>query len=147
MKTKEAVLMFLLLVLTACSKDNQVAYSDNLTNQSYVIANIPIDNISLPDSFVYGETYTIDFEYTLPSKCYYYNNLEYSIANQTEINLAVAVYVDLVSDCILEEKQEQNSFIITINLLESYKFKLWTGKDDHGEDTFKEIVIPVVETN
>lgn len=149
MKQLSCLLLPLFFLFGACSSDGLDSMSNDapFDEVSSVIANLPLSSIDLPDNFVLGETYTIDFQYTLPSECYYYESLDYSVVNSTEIILAVEVYVDLESSCDQAEKEGENSFVITIDHNQDYKFKLWKGTNAQGDDVFEDFIVPVSITD
>lgn len=146
MKLFYYLLLPLLLLFAACSSDSDALSSDtanDVVGETSILANVPITNLTVPNNFVLGETYTLDFSYILPSACYYYESLDYSVVNSTEIILAVEVYVDLVSNCDQVETEGENSFVITIQEVQDYTFKLWKGTNSDGDDVFEEIIVPV----
>ncbi|MGY6649473.1 hypothetical protein [Wenyingzhuangia sp. IMCC45574] len=143
---KRLILILICIIsLNSCSDDSSdIAYSDSdsFTENKSLIVNLPIKDLQTPSSLNLGEKHNIQYSYILPNSCYDYNDLNY-IINNNVIKLAVEVFIDNSTACTQAEREDVQSFNITIENYDYYIFKLWKGKTSKGEDIFTEIKIPV----
>lgn len=125
------------LLLTSC----------NLDDDSYrapITVLVPIENVEIPEQFVYGETYEINLTYTIPNSCYVFNDIYYqSESNERTVAIICTVYEE--PNCLQEATSEEVSFNFMANSLDTYVFKFWQGEDENGNDMFYIVEVPVTE--
>ena len=137
---KLIVICFILTVVWSCS------LSDDSDNFEYEL--VPIESVSMPDTFIRGEIHTIVYTYYRPTTCHGFHNLYYV----SEDNERIVGVVNTVFDNTNCEALEENSD----NLIEktfdfkplntgTYIFKFWQGLDENEEDMYLEYEILVEE--
>ena len=132
---KKIITLFLgLAILSSCLNNN-----DDL-NFKYEL--LPVDEYTVPASFIFGKTDTIKVKYSLNNGCYSFNSIYYEYKDTTRI-VAVRAFVELDKNCTEAIIQEEYKFIVKANQKEDYLFKFWKGKDSNGENIFEEVVVPV----
>lgn len=131
---KLVLILTTFIVITGCSSD------DDYNNVS--LKTLPIKEASVPDEFIFGESYQITIKYDLPNGCYSFKNLYYQYDNDTRI---IAVNTFFTEDIACTEAiiEEEYTFDVLASQREDYIFKFWKGKDANDEDVFEEIIVPV----
>lgn len=141
---KRAILLLLVFfVLNSCSTNE-----GNQTTVFYEL--VPIQRCQMPYRFTAGETYEFQMQYRQPSSCHFYKGVYFEkrpgnvriVAIQCgviESNLCVTYPVDSSS----QPDPEIETYRFKAEAGEPYTFKIWTGKDEHGEDTYYDVVVPV----
>ena len=132
---KKLVLLLSVILLSSCLNND-----DDLPKYKYEF--IKIDEVTAPDNFTFGEKDTISIKYTLPNKCYHFNDIYYDY-NDTIRTVAVRAIVDLDEFCAEVITQKEYKLIVNALQKEDYLFKFYKGKDNEGKSIFEEIVIPV----
>ena len=129
-------IMLLLLTTISCSvEDNE---------QEYVIENMPVESVFLPQTFVFGQTYSVTMTYNRPSTCHGYDGILYTKEGNVR-TFAIQNIVVTGDFCEnLTDELAETTFDITINEMEPYLLKFWQGTNDSGEDVFLEYEIMVV---
>lgn len=123
---------------TACSLDD-----DDNTNFKYV--NLEVLSADVPETFEFGEKYTINVTYANPNTCTYFEGFDIHKHQLTEREV-YPIGTELVgsnSDCQESTEEVEVSFDFEVIYKEDYLFKFWTGKNADGEDEYLEIVVPV----
>lgn len=137
MKKIVFLLFICVITLTSCSLDN-----DN--TPSYYLEITPIEDITMPEEFVHGQTHEIFMTYNRPNDCYVFNNFAYhSDGNERTIAVVNTVYTDASCNDLNETEEVSFNFLVTST--EPYIFKFYQGENDEGEDQYYIIEIPVVE--
>jgi hypothetical protein len=103
---------------------------------------IPIDEITAPTSFTYGEVDTLKIKYSLPNGCYYFNDVYYEYKDSTRI-VAVRALRELNTNCTEALITEEYNLLVKASQEEDYVFKFWKGTDNNGDNIFEEVVVPV----
>ena len=131
------LLIFVSLSVLSCGVD------DDLPDFRYEF--LPIESASIPDEFVSGEIYTIEFSYLKPSTCYHFHDMYYdSELNIRTVAVVTKVFDEFCSD--LEDNLETEAFQFLVNNTSgSYIFKFWQGIDENGEDQYLIYEVPVVQ--
>lgn len=133
---KQLLFCFSLLLLWSCSLD------DNDTNFHFEF--LPVESATLPDEFVLGNTYTIDYSYYRPSTCHGFHDLSYGISeNQRTITVINIVYEENNCEPLTDELVER-TFDFKVLYDQTYVFKFWQGEDEDGNDLFLTYEVPVV---
>ena len=129
-------IVLLLLTMMSCSvEDNE---------QEYVIENMPVESVFLPQTFVFGQTYSVTMTYNRPSTCHGYDGILYTKEGNVR-TFAIQNIVVTGDFCEnLTDELAETTFDITINEMEPYLLKFWQGTNDSGEDVFLEYEIMVV---
>lgn len=143
---KRLIFAFVALILfSSCSID------DDTTPTSYELAEITGNN--LPDSFVLGETYSIEIDYVLPSECNTFAQVDARRAGSTgeerrQIYIGVITTINTSPNCDPNVPGEEGSsnFSITIDENEAYTFYFWTGTGANNQPVYTEVIVPVNET-
>ena len=133
-------LAILTLTFWSCSLDD-----DSVGTVDYNFEFIPIEEVVIPDSFVFGETYEISVSYFRPTTCHAFHDF-YFVAEDEERTVAVINIVYDNSDCEpLEDELVEAYFDFKVIYDQIYEFKFWQGEDETGEDIFLTFEIPVIE--
>jgi hypothetical protein len=133
------LLSFLLFSMHSCSTDSDII---NLSTTA-----LPIESVSIPEGFQFGQVYPIEVTYLRPSTCYIFNTFYIEPNdNETTVILVNTVYED--ADCVtLDPSNSETSatFNFQVNDTNTQVFKFWQGKDDNGSDLYLVIEVPVIE--
>lgn len=122
------LLCFLSFSFWSCSLD------DDSYNFHYEF--IPIESVSMPDSFTYGEIHTISYSYFNQSTCHVFHDLYYMAEDSTR-TVAVINQVFENSNCEpVDDNLIERSFNFKPMEYGSYIFKFWTGVNENDEDEF-----------
>lgn len=108
---------------------------------------IAIINADVPEEFEFGETYTIEYSFLLPSDCHAFNDL-FITGEGTTRNIAVISSRNNGIDCNeLTDGLREASFSFRIdNIFDlSYTLNFFQGLDDNGESLFLTFEIPVTQ--
>jgi len=133
------ILFGLVFLLNSCSMD------DDSINYHYEI--LPVDSYEIPESFEFGQTYTIKIYYKLPTTCHVFDGFYYNSYLNTR-TVAVQSVVVNQSNCVeidVDEPALQNTFEFNVVYNETYLFKFYKGKDENGNEIFEEVEIPVTD--
>lgn len=129
---KTFLFLGLILFFLACSKSN--------TNFRYAL--LPIDEAITPSTLIFGKTDTIKVKYSLPNSCYSFFDVYYNYQGNARV-IAIQALKDTESICSQELIQKELKIPIKALQKEDYVFKFWKGKDNSGNDTFKEVIVSV----
>ncbi|MDX1470712.1 MAG: hypothetical protein R3213_04385 [Flavobacteriaceae bacterium] len=131
------VVLYIGLLTVGCSVDsasNEPAYQTMF---------MPISEVELPESFVFGQSYNIKVYYNVPSNCYSFSNFFF----QDEDNIKTIAVINSVLTNVMCETYtnvtDVASFDLRIDRNESYIFKFWKGKNVNGEDDYYVVEVPV----
>jgi hypothetical protein len=131
------LLCFLSFSFWSCSLDSD---TENFYNVF-----VPIESVTIPESFTYGVVHSISFSYYRPSTCHFYQDLYY-VADDNTRTVAVINTVYEKSNCeLLTENLIERSFDFKPLDYGSYVFKFWTGVNENDEDEFIIYEIVVAE--
>lgn len=133
---KKVILIFASLFLFYSCLNND----DNRINFTYEL--LPIDAVTAPASFTFGEKDTLKLKYSLKNGCSSFDGIHYEYQDTTRI-VAVRALVALNDICTQEIIQNDYNLIVTATQEEDYVFKFYKGKDNNGENIFEEVVVPV----
>lgn len=135
---KRLIIFTLFLFLFAsCSLEN------NGIDNDYNLELLPIESVTIPESFSLGETYPITVSYFRPSTCHTFKEFYY-VKNNNERTVAVINYKAIDSDCVeLTDELVDATFNFIVTSNGSYIFKFWQGVDENDEDLFLTIEVPV----
>jgi len=138
---KKILFLFILtLSLGSCSLDN--GNDDAIFSDAFV----PIESVTLPPEFEYGETYLIDYSYYRPSTCHHFLNLYQEINLNTRTIAVVNRIVTGPDECSpFQDELVTRSFNITIDNMDTYIYKFWQGADSNGQDVYLQMEVPVIE--
>lgn len=126
------------LVIASCSLD------DGGVNFHY--APLQIVNATVPDTFDFGNTYTINVDILRPDDCTLTDSFDVrrSATDTTNIRTVSAIGIILDKDECAEVNQEiQDSFQFEVRYTEPYIFRFYTGDNENGDAQFLEIRVPV----
>ncbi len=134
---KKALLTLAIIALTGCSLGDD--------EEKYHYEVLPIESIVFPDEFVLGEVYTIDFTYLQPTSCHGYYNIYINAENENR-TLAVTSIVFNDNNCeqLTQNNEVLQSFDFKVLYDQTYRFHIWKGVDDLGEDIYEVIEVPTI---
>ncbi len=137
MKKTLVLTLITAIFFTACSLDNDI-------NNNFYLEVVPIDSVVMPETFVYGETYQIEVNYTRPNDCYIFNDFIYDInANERTVAVVNSVYSN--STCNDNEELTSVSFNFKVTSYDTYLFKFYQGEDEQEEDQYLILEVPVIQ--
>ncbi|MFC2109536.1 hypothetical protein ACFLRU_00675 [Bacteroidota bacterium] len=127
------------LLFTSCIDNN-----DEYPNFHFTI--LPIEEATIPSSFVLDETYEITIKYSLPNGCHSFYCLYYEYDDANRIVAVNAIVNDEIA-CTEALINKEYTFEVNAAQEEDYVFKLWKGVDENDEDIFEEVIVPVTNPN
>lgn len=136
MYKKFIISTILLLTLVSCSLDDD-------SNSNLSLTTLPIKSYIVPESFIFGETYTITVTYELPDDCHSFYDLFYQYEGISR-KVAINAFVDNDANCTQVIEEKEISFPVQARQREDYIFKFWIGEDSSGENIFEEVIVPVI---
>ncbi len=141
MKRIKIIVSLFLITLFGCTDDDD--------NQGFFYELVTIEQASLPDQFVRGQTYAIDVSYFRPSDCHSFVGFDYNrLGNERTVAVVNLVVDEAGRDCTDLEQTDlvDASFNFIVGFETSYIFRFWQGRDDNGTNQFLIIEVPVVES-
>jgi len=142
---KIALLLLAAFALNSCSTD------DSQPEVHYEL--IPITRCQMPYRMTSGETYELRMIYRMPTTCHSYKGIYFEGEGDTK-TVAIQTVVYQRSDCqtidytssaqpVPEPQISNYEFKATAPPGSVYTFKIWTGKNEQGEDTYYDVTVPV----
>jgi len=132
------MIVALTVSVSSCS-DNDDNYHD------YHLEYVGVTSADVPDEFIYGNTYRINFTAELPNSCYFnYNQYDYIYEGTARLIYPIA-HVDDGVPCTLNIRETTYSIPVQALQSEPYIFKFYQGEDADGQDMFLTIEVPVVQ--
>lgn len=141
---KIALLLLLTFVVNSCSKDSD--------EPEVYYELLPIERCEMPYRMTSGETYEFRMTFRMPSTCHFYKGV-YFEGNGEEKIVAIQSAVYQRDDCqeidYSTNVQPQNQPVTKQYEFTAgapgtlYHFKMWSGKNQQGEDTYYEVQVPV----
>ncbi len=135
---KSILLLVVLATVSSCDVD------DDNTNFHYETLEISV--ATLPETFEYGEVYTIEFKYLKPTACHYYEGFDFQKTEKTEREIYAIGAVLEQEDCptLTENNVGTASFDFEVRYHDTYTFKFYQGDNEAGEKQYLTIEVPVV---
>lgn len=132
---KLALLLLVSLVTLSCSVDDP-------NNYYYEI--LPIESFEVPESFDFGQEYTITIFYKRPNDCHANQSLYFEKKDSIR-TIAVQSFVIDDGNCntLPNELPKKGTFKFKVVNATPYLFKFYKGHDENGADIFEEVTIPV----
>lgn len=126
-----------LLFFTNCNVDD-----DSIESHFEIL---PIESINLPQQFILGETYTIEFTFIRPTNCHAYDHIINMIENENR-TFSVKSVVFEQNNCtnLTTNNIATQSIEFKVTHDQTYLFHIWKGKDSQGIDIYDDYSIPVV---
>lgn len=118
---------------------------DDSINYHYEI--LPVDSYELPESFVFGQTYSLKIYYKLPTTCHGFEGFYYESHMNTR-TIAIQSIVVNQSNCEeISSDEPAVEAILNFNAAynQTYLFKFYKGKDENGVNIFEEVEVPVTD--
>ena len=133
------LLSFLMFSLFSCS------ISDD--TQSFHTEILPIESVTIPEEFQFGQVYEIGVTYFRPTGCHIFNNFYYEInGNERIVAVINTVYEDQNCETFEQGENEVEVFFnFQVNSFDTYTFKFYQGQDDNENDIYYIVEVPVVE--
>ena len=136
---KYLLIMIVALTVSVSCNDDDNDYHD------YHLEYVNVTSADLPETFVYGQTYRINFTAELPNSCYFnYNQYDYIYEGTARLIYPIA-HVDDGVPCTLNIRETTYSIPVQALQSEPYIFKFYQGEDADGQDIFLTIEVPVIE--
>ena len=136
---------YLLLMIVAFAVSVSSCNDDDDNYHDYHLEYVNVTSADLPDAFVYGQTYRINFTAELPNSCYFnYNQYDYIYEGTARLIYPIA-HVDDGVPCTLNIRETTYSIPVQALQSEPYIFKFYQGEDADGQDMFLIIEVPVIE--
>lgn len=106
----------------------------------------PTLSVDLPETFVFGQTYSIEITYQRLTNCHIFSGLDVA-RNENEIIIGVVTsYTTNNPNCIANGNLQATASINFVAERDDfYIFKFWKGKSAAGIDQFLIIEIPVTQ--
>jgi len=143
---KLLLLLFLAFALNSCDTGD----SDADATVHYEL--LPIQYCEMPYRFTAGATYEFEMLYKLPSSCHSYVGIYFEGEGSTKI-IAIQTRVSEKNNCQpvtyttdVGPGPDLESAKFNFIAGESgtvYTFKMWTGKDENGQNTYYDYVVQV----
>lgn len=127
---------FLFTVFIGCSNDDETRFFYEL---------VTVQEVTLPDQFNRGETYTINVSYFRPTNCHSFSGFDYNkLGNERTVSVVNLVVNE--GNCKELEKKDliESSFDFFVGQEDSYVFRFWQGRDENGDNQFLIIEVPVL---
>ncbi|MEM5565576.1 hypothetical protein WNY78_10695 [Psychroserpens sp. AS72] len=133
------LLSFLITLLVSCTPDD--------SQLSFHTEVLPIESVTIPEEFQFGQVYEIGVTYFRPSGCHIFNNFYYDINDNERIVAVInTVYDDQPCDIYEQgENEVEVSFNFQVNSYETYTFKFFQGLDENDNDIYYIVEVPVVQ--
>ena len=136
------MLFLIVLAATSCSTDG------DQPEVQYEL--VPIITCEMPYYFTAGETYELRMIFKMPTTCHTYKGIYFEGEGNTK-TLAIQTVVAQRNDCqpieqigTASPETESAKYNFTPSGPGStYIFKIWTGKNEQGENTYYEVEVPV----
>lgn len=130
---------FLIISLTSCSLD------DNDTNFHY----IPLKaiNAEFPENFTLGSDYPIKVTYIRPDNCTFFEGFDFKQTGITDREITLIGSVIEEHSCTQEVQELTVLFNFEVIYNKTYTFKIWSGVDEDGKNTFLTYQVPVNQLN
>ncbi len=135
-KTFLFILCCITIFSSSCSLDD-----DNVNVQF-----VPLQIVSaeFPESFTLDETYDINVTYVIPNNCIAFEGFDITDIDTTS-RIIVAFGSEKVDEvCNLIAVEVQESFQFTCLYEGTYRFQLWNGETENGEQQYIEFEVPVI---
>ena len=137
------VFILISLLLMSCSDDDKI--------NSFFLETVPVENVTIPESFVSGETTVISYTYLRPTTCHIFNDLYYTIdGNQRTVVVINRVFEDEGNGNFCTDLEDEIitrtfNFKVINDIGTAYTFRFWKGEDENGEDIYLTVDVPVLE--
>jgi len=134
---------YLLMLIVALTVT--VSCNDDDDYHAYHLEYVGVTSADVPDEFVYGNTYRINFTVEFPNSCYFnYNQYDYFYEGTSRLIYPIA-HVDDDVECTPAIRETTFSIPVQALQKEPYIFKFYQGEDADGQDIFLTIEVPVIE--
>ncbi len=135
---KLSVLIVVFLSLIGCSTDDAPIFFFEVT---------PVNAVSsVPDTFVVGQTDTLQITYRRPSTCHAFNGFDINRDGDVkEITLVTKVVEGRANCSDLEDDTRTAPLVITPEEVGELNLSFFTGNDADGNPTFLTFNIPIEE--
>jgi hypothetical protein len=126
-----------LIGLSSCSIESDTP----LISYEYVAVN----DVVIPSSFEFGQSYDILVTFTMPNDCYIFSGFEMTPNNNERIVRVVLTKQEENGTCENNSVMMTREEILRFRVMdgEDYIFKFSNGVDDQGNETFLEYTVTV----
>lgn len=128
------------MVFSSCSMDDSIG-------QDFHFEILPINEILMPETFVHGEFYQIDYSYYRPSTCHTFNELYYlaegDFRTVAVINSVLEESNGLICEPLDSELEWRTLYFECKKNFGTYIFQFWQGQDENGDDIYLVMEVPV----
>lgn len=105
-----------------------------------------VQSANFPAFFERGNIYRIDVVLNLPSNCHYFEGFDFNATGDTKTERTIYPIATVLdrTDCVEYSDRTINAFFnFDVLFNETYVFKLYTGKNENGDDEFLIYEVPV----
>ena len=131
---KIALLILIVITISSCSVGDS-------SDRDFVL--IPVETITMPDSYTVGNISKIMIKYRRPTQCHIFNGFYYDI-NENVRTVAIQAVKLNQSNC---PDDSENIYEVPLDFKPTtagdYTFKFWTGVDGNGVDQYVEYDVVV----
>lgn len=128
----------LALIIGSCSLDDDGA--------NFHYAPLEIVDAQVPDTFEFGNVYTINVDLLRPDDCTLADRFDVrrSATDSTNVRTVSAIGIVLdKNECDTVQQEIQDSFQFEVIYSKPYIFKFYKGDNTNGEPEFFELKVPV----
>ncbi|MEP0264412.1 hypothetical protein [Dokdonia sp.] len=135
---KISILFVVFLFLIGCSTDDVPTFFFEVT---------PVNTVSdVPDTFVVGQTDTLQVTYRRPSTCHAFNGFDINTDGDVrEIALVTKVVQGRASCSGLQDDMRTAPLVITPEEVGQLNLSFFAGNNAEGDPTFLTFNVPIVE--
>lgn len=128
-----------LVLITGCSsEDDSVIFNYDV---------VPIVNVNLPDTLVFGAEYNFPIQYYRPTNCYVFEGFDYSKEDSTRYVAVINRVYDTGNCNTLSEDNDESfieeDFAFKVLYDYTYTFKFFQGMNSSEEAQYLVIKVPV----
>ena len=122
---------------------------DDDDNFNYYFETLEVISAEFPESFELGQVYRIDVTIARPTDCHFFEGFDFFRTGETTTERTIYPIGSVIQrdDCsALTDDMITAYFNFEVLFTGTYVFKLYSGKDENGEDAFTNYEVPVVTT-
>lgn len=137
--------LILTITMALATTLNSCVINDDDGSRYYYQA-MEVISANFPAYFERGMTYRIDVVLDLPSNCHYFEGFDFTSTGDTDTERTIYPIATVLdrTDCVEYTDRTRNVFFnFQVLFNDTYVFKMYSGKDENGEDEFIIYEVPV----